>query len=113
MPNLFYFTLYIPLVFGRKVIHEQHISRVPKTGLLQTRDSAIDYSKHQKLHEIYGENIGKVLQDPELLTWVCSKRCASGDIKCHEACPQEQIGYVGSISFLPDSFTDSLTFNNS
>lgn len=110
MHRAFYFILYLPLVLGRNVFHEQHFSRVPRTGLLQTRGGAVDYSKHQKLHEIYGDNIGKVLQDPELLTWVCSKRCASDDRKCHEACPQEQIGYVGSMSSLSDSFIGLLTY---
>ena len=103
MHKPFYFILYLPLVLGRSATHEQHISGISKAGLLQTRDSVADYSSHQKLHEIYGDNIGRVLQDPELLTWVCSKRCASGDRECHEACPQEQIGYVGSISLLSDS----------
>ena len=35
---------------------------------MQTRDSAVGSSK---LYEIYGDNMGWVLQNPELLTWVC------------------------------------------
>ncbi|KAF8472068.1 hypothetical protein BDZ91DRAFT_717128 [Kalaharituber pfeilii] len=94
----------LPLGSARNVIHgnpaasEAPIRPVP--GYLQARgndkfDHKDAYDKLLKLlHEIYGNDVGKVLQDPEWLTQVCSQVCSGEDGQCHEACASRQIGYL-------------------
>jgi len=109
----------IPLgsALPKNVIHGQHItgaSVAPITSHLKARASLVDYTEAYNqlmklLHEIYGDDVGKVLQDPEWLTRVCSQVCAPDDEKCRQRCVEKQIGYVGYPSFcFQSSFVDEL-----
>ncbi|KAF8443579.1 hypothetical protein BGX38DRAFT_1143783 [Terfezia claveryi] len=90
----------IPLgsALPKNVIHGQHITGASVTGNLKARTSLVDYTEAYNqlmklLHEIYGDDVGKVLQDPEWLTRVCSQVCAPDDQKCRQECVEKQIGY--------------------
>lgn len=104
MPKLLVFVLLygcsIPLgsALPKNVIHGQHITGASVIGHLKARTSFVDYTEAYNqlmklLHEIYGDDVGKVLQDPEWLTRVCSQVCASDDQKCRQECVEKQIGY--------------------
>ncbi|KAF8422866.1 hypothetical protein EV426DRAFT_717798 [Tirmania nivea] len=107
MKKLFVFVLLygcsVPLgsALPRNFIHGQHItgaSVTPIVGHLKARASFVDYTEAYNqlmklLHEMYGDDVGKVLQDPEWLKRVCSKVCVPDDQKCHQECAEKQIGY--------------------
>ena len=122
MQKLLVFVLYgcsIPLgsALPKNVIHGQHItgaSATPIANHLKARASLVDYTEAYNqlmklLHEIYGDDVGKVLRDPEWLTRVCSQVCAPDDQKCRQECVEEQIGYVSCPNLcFQSSFVDKL-----
>ena len=48
------------------------------------------------LHNLYGDDVGKVLQDSKWLAQVCSQVCSAEDEKCQQACSTKKIGDVRS-----------------
>lgn len=120
MQKLFVFVLLYgcitPLGFAlpKNVIHGQHASGSTVSGHLKARASHVDYTEAYNqlmklLHEIYGDDVGKVLQDPEWLTRVCSRVCAPDDQKCRQECAEKQSGYVSYPDFcFRFSFADEL-----
>jgi len=101
----------------KNVIHSQDItgaSVASIAGHLKARASLVDYTEAYNqlmrlLHDIYGDDVSQVLQDPEWLTRVCSQACAPDDQQCHQECAEKQIGYVSYPNFcFQFSFADEL-----
>lgn len=54
-----------------------------------------DFSKLlHLLHNLYGDDLGGIVQDPKWLAHVCSQACARDDTACHENCPSRRLEYV-------------------